>query len=59
MNTADYCSFPNPTEKYGHGVLGDIIEASSITRIDDLVTGEVSAVIVIPEDLVIEGISPK
>jgi len=47
-----------PTEKYDHGVLGDSIEAGSITRIDDPLTGEVSAGIVMPDDLVIEGISP-
>ncbi len=47
-----------PTEKYDHGVLGDTLEASSITRIDDPLTGKVSAEISMSPDLVIEGISP-
>jgi hypothetical protein len=48
----------SPTEHYDHGVLGDAIEAESITRVDNPATGDISALIELPENLVIEGIAP-
>jgi hypothetical protein len=47
-----------PTDEYDHGVLGDSLEANSITRIDDPRSGEISTVIEMPENLFIEGIAP-
>ncbi len=47
-----------PTEKYDHGVLGDSMEAASITRMDDPLSGDVSAVVQMPDGLVIEGLAP-
>jgi len=47
-----------PSEQYAHGVLGDAIEATHITRIDHPLNGTVSALIQIPDGLVIEGIAP-
>jgi hypothetical protein len=47
-----------PTDRYDHGVLGDAIEASSITFIPNPLFDEASVLITIPGDLVIEGISP-
>jgi hypothetical protein len=47
-----------PTKKYDHGVLGDGIEASSITRVDDPATSEIAAITKLPENLVVEGIAP-
>ena len=47
-----------PSELYDHSVLGDAIEATHITRIDQPLTGDVTAIIQMPEGLVIEGIAP-
>jgi hypothetical protein len=47
-----------PTEEYDHGVLGDSIEASSITIVDTIGNPSVSTVINVPEGNVIEGIAP-
>lgn len=47
-----------PTEKYDHGILGDNIEASSITIVDTITKPNISTVISIPEGNVIEGIAP-
>jgi hypothetical protein len=48
----------DPTEKYNHGVLGDNLEAGSITLIETQPTIQVASVIAMPENEVIEGISP-
>lgn len=48
----------NPTDQYEHGVLGDSLEAGSITRIDAPQAGQISIVIQMPDDLVLEGIAP-
>jgi hypothetical protein len=48
----------DPTEKYNHGVLGDNLEAASITLIETQPTIQVASVIAMPENEVIEGISP-
>lgn len=47
-----------PTEDYRHGVLGDSLEASSITLIETAGTPSIAKVIDIPEGDVIEGIAP-
>ncbi|MDY0386996.1 MAG: hypothetical protein RBT65_07690 [Methanolobus sp.] len=47
-----------PTEDYKHGVLGDSIEASSITLIEAAGTPAIAKIIDIPEGDVIEGIAP-
>ncbi|WP_406670853.1 hypothetical protein V7O67_03295 [Methanolobus sp. ZRKC4] len=47
-----------PTEDYKHGVLGDSIEASSITLVETAGTPAIAKVIDIPEGDVIEGIVP-
>jgi hypothetical protein len=47
-----------PTERYGHGVLGDELEASAITLIETDPEPEVVLKILVPEPLVIEGIAP-
>ncbi|WP_340819534.1 hypothetical protein [Methanolobus sp. WCC4] len=47
-----------PTDEYGHGVLGDSIEASSITIVDTIGNPGISKVIDVPEEDVIEGITP-
>jgi hypothetical protein len=47
-----------PTERYGHGVLGDELEASAITLIETDPEPEVVLNILVPEPLVIEGIAP-
>ena len=47
-----------PSQQYDHGVLGDAIEATHITRFDHPRTGDVSALVQIPDGLVIEGIAP-
>lgn len=47
-----------PTERYGHGVLGDELEASAITLIETDPEPKVVLNILVPEPLVIEGIAP-
>ena len=47
-----------PTERYGHGVLGDPFEAGAITLIKSHPEPEVILTIQIPPPLVIEGIAP-
>lgn len=47
-----------PAEDYKHGVLGDSIEASSITLIEAAGTPAIAKIIDIPEGDVIEGIAP-
>ena len=48
----------DPTEKYNHGVLGDNLEAASITLIETQPIIQVVSVISISENEVIEGIAP-
>jgi hypothetical protein len=48
----------DPTNKYNHGVLGDNLEASSITLIDTQPTPQITSVITLPDNEVIEGIAP-
>ena len=48
----------DPTDRYAHGVLGDSIEAASITLLETTPNLEVSSIIPIPEPRVIEGIAP-
>lgn len=48
----------DPTEKYNHGVLGDNLEAASVTLIETQPTIQVVSVIEMPENEVIEGIAP-
>ncbi len=47
-----------PTEDYKHGVLGDSVEASSITLVETAGTPAIDKIIDIPEGDVIEGIAP-
>lgn len=47
-----------PTERYGHGVLGDSIEAGAITLVESIPEPKVVQTIHLPESLVIEGIAP-
>jgi hypothetical protein len=47
-----------PTERYGHGVLGDSFEAGAITLVKSHPEPEVILTIQIPPPLVIEGIAP-
>jgi hypothetical protein len=47
-----------PTKRYGHGVLGDEIEAGAVTLIEIEPEPKVILTIPIPEPLVVEGISP-
>jgi len=47
-----------PTERYGHGVLGDALEAGTITLIETDPEPEVVLNIRPPESLVIEGVAP-
>jgi hypothetical protein len=46
------------TTRYDHGVLGDTLEAGSITLVETTPTFQVAATIVIPEPQVVEGITP-
>lgn len=48
----------NPTNRYNHGVLGDAVEAGSITLIDTLPVPSIVLRIDIPPPAVIEGIAP-
>ena len=47
-----------PTEEYRHGIMGDSIEAGSITIIETDGIPKAEVVIDVPEGKVIEGISP-
>ncbi|MGB3717369.1 MAG: hypothetical protein WA996_23345 [Candidatus Promineifilaceae bacterium] len=47
-----------PTERYGHGVLGDATEAGAVTLIETEPEPTVILTILIPEPLVVEGIAP-
>jgi hypothetical protein len=47
-----------PTDRYDHGILGDRIEAASITLVETQAAPRVVGTIVIPEPGVIEGLSP-
>ncbi len=42
----------NPTNEYGHGALGDDIEAASITLVNTAGTSEVSKVIYLPDGII-------
>ena len=46
------------TTRYGHGVLGDRIEAASITLIETMPTPQIALTIPIPGQTVVEGIAP-
>jgi hypothetical protein len=46
------------TTRYGHGVLGDALEAASITLVETRPTPRVVLTIPIPEPTVVEGIAP-
>ncbi len=48
----------DPTERYGHGILGDRIEAASFTLIETQPAPRVIRKVVIPAPVVIEGLSP-
>jgi len=48
----------NPTSRYGHGVLGDDLEAAGIALIETRPTPQVTLHIDIPAPAVIEGLSP-
>lgn len=48
----------NPTTRYGHGVLGDGLEAAGITLIETRPEPRVVNTISIPEPTVVEGIAP-
>lgn len=48
----------NPTERYGHGVLGDGLEAAGITLVETAPEVRIAQIISIPEPDVIEGIYP-
>lgn len=48
----------NPTERYNHGVLGDGLEAGSITLVDTNPQIQIAAIISINNNEVIEGIAP-
>jgi len=48
----------DPTDKYSHGVLGDNLEAKSITIIETQPTIQISSRIYLEDNEVIEGISP-
>jgi hypothetical protein len=47
-----------PTERYGHGVLGDGLEAAGVTLVETDPTPRVALTISIPEPDVIEGTAP-
>jgi hypothetical protein len=47
-----------PTPRYGHGVLGDGLEAASITLIETQPEPQVVTTIPIPDPTVVEGIAP-
>jgi hypothetical protein len=48
----------DPTTRYGHGVLGDGIEAGSITLVETMPSSQVSLVLEPVGEKVIEGIAP-
>ena len=47
-----------PTDRYAHGVLGDSLEAASISLIETMPEPIIKTVISMPENNVIEGLSP-
>jgi hypothetical protein len=47
-----------PTERYGHGVLGDGLEASQITLVETVPAVRVAQTIEIPAPKVVEGLAP-
>jgi hypothetical protein len=48
----------DPTDRYRHGVLGDALEAGSITIVETAPTVRVASVIDVPAESVVEGIAP-
>ncbi|MHC4581374.1 MAG: hypothetical protein ACYS14_07945, partial [Planctomycetota bacterium] len=48
----------NPSVRYRHGVLGDVLEATSITIVETFPCPRVAAKISVPSPQVIEGLSP-
>jgi len=48
----------DPTDEYGHGIMGDALEASSLTLVATQPTPEVIHVIPAPTGYVFEGIAP-
>lgn len=48
----------DPTDQYQHGILGDAIEASSVTIVDMLNEPIVTSKFFVPEDWVIESLAP-
>lgn len=48
----------DPTDRYAHGILGDTLEASSITLIESTPAPRVVTTITMPAPQVIEGIAP-
>lgn len=47
-----------PTDRYAHGILGDAVEAGSVTLIESTPAPRIVATIAIPAPQVIEGIAP-
>jgi hypothetical protein len=47
-----------PTSRYGHGVLGDSLEAAAVTLIETEPEPQVALTIPIPEPSVVEGLAP-
>lgn len=47
-----------PTDRYAHGILGDAVEAGSVTLIESTPVPRIVATITIPAPQVIEGIAP-
>jgi len=48
----------NPSSRYRHGILGDVVEATSITLVETLPCPRVAAKISVPSPHVIEQLSP-
>lgn len=48
----------DPTDMYRHDVLGDVIEAKSITLIETAPTPRIVSTIQVPDERVIEGVAP-
>jgi hypothetical protein len=46
------------TTRYGHGVLGDAVEAGSVILVDTVPHPQVATTIPLPGDTVVEGLSP-
>jgi hypothetical protein len=47
-----------PTTRYGHGALGDSVEAASITLVETFPQPRVALTIDLPDQMVVEGIAP-